>query len=208
VDVLPLVFSTGWASGVNAYLVVLLAGLLGRYGGVEGIPPALERTDVLVVAAVLFAVEFVADKIPYLDSAWDAVSTFVRPVVGAALGILIAGESGDLNEVVGGLVGGGTALASHSVKAGFRLGVNTSPEPVSNIGTSVVEDGLVATVVLLAIDHPWLAAGVAAVLLVSGSVLIVLLWRKIRQAFRAVRARFSGPPASGPPASGPAPPVA
>jgi hypothetical protein len=72
----------------------------------------------------------------------------------------------------------------------------------------VVEDGLVATVVLLAIDHPWLAAGVAAVLLVSGGVLIVLLWRKIRQAIRAVRARFSGPPAAGPPASGPAPPVA
>lgn len=204
-DVLPLVFSTGWASGVNAYLVVLLTGLLGRYGGVEGVPPALERTDVLVVAGVLFAVEFVADKVPYVDSVWDGVSTFVRPVVGAALGILIAGESGDLNQVLGGLVGGGTALASHSVKAGFRLGVNTSPEPVTNIGTSVVEDGLVATVVLLAVNHPWLAAGLAAVLLVTGGVLVVLLWRKVRQAVRAVRARFAGKP---PPPSGATPPVA
>lgn len=203
-DVLPVVFSTGWASGVNAYLVVLLAGLLGRYGGVEGVPPALERTDVLVVAAVLFAVEFVADKVPYVDSVWDAISTFVRPVVGTALGILIAGESGDLSPVVGGIVGGGTALASHSVKAGVRLGVNTSPEPVTNIGTSVVEDGLVATVVLLAVSHPWLAAGIAAVLLVSGGVLVVLLWRKVRTAVRALRGRFAGPP----PASGPAPPVA
>lgn len=203
-DVLPVVFSTGWASGVNAYLVVLLAGLLGRYGGVEGVPPALERTDVLVVAALLFAVEFVADKVPYVDSVWDGISTFVRPVVGTALGILIAGESGDLSTVVGGIVGGGTALASHSVKAGFRLGVNTSPEPVTNIGTSVVEDGLVATVVLLAVSHPWLAAGIAAVLLVSGGVLVVVLWRKIRSTVRALRGRFTGPP----PASGPAPPVA
>lgn len=197
-DALPLVFSTGWASGINAYLVVLLTGLLGRFGDVDGVPAALQRTDVLVVAGVMVAVECVADKVPYVDSAWDAVSTVVRPLVGAWLGVLVAGEIGDLNEALGGLLGGGTALASHATKAGFRLGVNASPEPVTNITTSVVEDGLVATVVLLAVSHPWAAAGVAAVLLVLGVTAVVLLWRAIRRTLRSLRARWARPPAAGP----------
>ena len=97
-ELLPMVFTSGWASGVNAYAVVLVLGLFGRFGGVDSVPPALQRTDVLVVALLLFAVELVADKVPYLDSAWDAAHTFVRPVVGAALGLLIAGDASSLQQ--------------------------------------------------------------------------------------------------------------
>ena len=83
-EALPLAFTTGWASGINAYACVLMLGLLGRFAGVEEVPDALTRTDVMIAAAALFAVEFVADKIPYVDSAWDTISTLIRPTVGAA----------------------------------------------------------------------------------------------------------------------------
>ena len=76
---MPAVLASGWASGVNAYLCVLVLGLFGRFAGIEAVPEALTRTDVLVVAALLYALEFVADKIPYVDSAWDAISTAIRP---------------------------------------------------------------------------------------------------------------------------------
>ena len=92
-EVLPWVFSSGWASGINGYAVVLLLGLFGRFFGADGVPPALERTDVLVAAAVLFVVDAVADKVPYVDSVWDAVHTAVRPTIGAVLGVLLAGEA-------------------------------------------------------------------------------------------------------------------
>ncbi len=188
-ETLPLVFTSGWASGVNAYAVVLLLGMLGRFAGVDGVPPALERTDVLAAAAVLFALEFVADKIPYLDSVWDMVSTFIRPTVGAAVGALIAGEAGDLNQAVAAATGGVTAFMSHSVKAGVRMAVNTSPEPASNIAVSTAEDFTVAGMVILAVNHPWLAAGIAAVLLACGVTLVLFLASRIRRFLRRRRER-------------------
>jgi hypothetical protein len=191
VEALPLVFTGGWASGLNAYLVVLLAGLLGRYGGVDGVPATLQSTPVLVVSGVLFAVEFVVDKIPYLDSIWDGASTLVRPAVGAWLGALLAGQAGDMGQGWAAVLGGGTALASHSLKSGFRLAVNASPEPVTNVATSTTEDGLVAVVVLLATRHPWIAAGVAAAVLVAGTVAVVALWRRMARAVTSLRARLS-----------------
>lgn len=180
-EILPWVFTSGWASGINAYAVVLVMGLLGRFAGVDDIPTALTRTDVLVVAAVLFVVEMVADKVPYLDSAWDAVHTVVRPAVGATLGYLLGHESADLSAAFTAAVGGFTALASHAVKAGIRLGVNTSPEPASNIAVSAGEDVAVAGVVTLAAVAPWLAAAIAAVLLVSGVAVAVWLVRRARR---------------------------
>lgn len=179
-ELLPWVFTSGWASGINAYAVVLVMGLLGRIGHAEAIPQALTRTDVLVVAAVLFLVEMVADKIPYLDSTWDAIHTVVRPAVGATLGYLLGHESSSLDAALSSAAGGFSALASHAVKTGLRVAVNTSPEPASNIAVSTAEDVTVAGVVTLAAFHPWAAAAIAAVLLVVGVTLVVLLLGRIR----------------------------
>lgn len=196
-DVLPWIFSSGWASGLNGYAVVLILGLFGRLGGADGIPPALERTDVLVVAAVLTALDLVADKIPYLDSVWDAVHTVIRPAIGAGVAALLAGEANDLNQAVAAGIGALTALASHSVKAGVRAAVNTSPEPVSNVAVSSAEDLAVAGVVSLSVAYPWLAAGIAAAFLVIGIVVVLLVLQRIRR-FREQRrlrraARTAGP---------------
>lgn len=184
VDLLPLVVSSGWASGVNAYLLVLVLGIADRAAGLSQVPDVLGRTDVLVVAGVLFAVEFVADKIPYLDSSWDAISTAIRPTVGAVVALLLAGDVSTLEQALYAVLGGGTALASHGVKAGLRLAINTSPEPVTNVGASLGEDVTVLTVALLAISHPWIAFGVVVALLVTGTTLLVVLLRRIRRGWR------------------------
>jgi len=187
--VLPLVFSAGWASGVNAYGVVLALGLFGRLGLVHGAPPQLEHPGVLAAAAVMFAVEFVADKIPYVDSLWDAAHTVVRPLAGAWVGGLLGHDAATLNTAVGALVGGGTALASHGVKASLRLAVNTSPEPLSNILVSLAEDGAAIGVVVLALAHPWISAAVCALLLACGAAAVVAAARLVRRGLRALRAR-------------------
>ncbi|MFD9064813.1 DUF4126 domain-containing protein [Kitasatospora purpeofusca] len=186
--IVPLIFTSGLASGINAYAVVLLLGLLGRFGGADSVPPALERTDVLIAAAVLFLLEAVADKIPYVDTVWDAVHTVIRPIAGATVGALIAAattDPGSLGEVAAGAMGGTTALVSHLVKASLRMAVNTSPEPASNIVVSLAEDISVAGLVTLAIFHPWLAASISAVLLLVG---ILLVWFAINR-IRAFRSR-------------------
>jgi hypothetical protein len=112
------VFTSGWASGINAYAVVLLLGVFGATGISDEVPASLQRTDVLVVAGALFLCEAVADKIPYVDSLWDSVHTVIRPVAGAVVAALLAGQSGSLPELAAGAVGGSTALMSHLVKAG------------------------------------------------------------------------------------------
>jgi hypothetical protein len=192
---LAYVVTSGWASGVNVYATVLVTGLIGRWGGVGGVPAVLERTDVLLAAAALTAVEFVADKIPYVDSAWDAVQTAIRPTIGAVLGALLAGESDDLGEAVGAVLGGSTALASHAAKASLRLAVNASPEPVSNIVLSLAEDTAVVGVLLLAVDHPWAALAIALTLLVAGAALAVFLIRTIRRGWGRLLGRAFPEPA-------------
>lgn len=189
VSVLPLVFTSGWASGVNAYAVVLLLGVLGATGATDQVPDALQRPDVLIAAGVLFLCEAVADKIPYVDSAWDAVHTVVRPVAGAVVGALLAGQSGSLSDLAAGAVGGSTALVSHLVKAGTRAAINTSPEPASNFVMSTVEDLGVAGIVVFALFHPLAAAIIAAVLLGLGIALVAFFWTRIRRYWRRRRQR-------------------
>ncbi|MFF4711695.1 DUF4126 domain-containing protein [Streptomyces eurythermus] len=183
-SVLPLVFTSGWASGVNAYAVVLLLGLFGVTGIGDDVPATLQRPEVLIVAGVLFLCEAVADKIPYVDSLWDSVHTVVRPLAGAWVGALLAGQSGSLSDVAAGLLGGSTALASHTVKAGTRMAVNASPEPFSNVVLSVAEDLGVGGVVTFAMFHPVAAAVVAGVLLAGGLLALVLLFSRIRRFLR------------------------
>lgn len=205
-EALPWVFSSGWASGINSYAVVLIMGLAGRFLGVDDVPAALTRTDVLVAAALLFVVDTVADKIPYLDSGWDVVHTAIRPTVGAVLGVLIAGDATTLEQAVLGVTGGTSALVSHLVKAGLRAVVNTSPEPASNIAVSTAEDLTVAGVVSVSLLNPWLAAAVAGVLLLVGVTLVLLLLGRIRRYRRERRARRAARGASTGP-GGPAAPV-
>ena len=188
-----MVFSSGWASGVNAYLVVLVLGVVERATGSGEIPDVLARTDVLVVAGVLYGMEFVADKIPYVDSTWDLISTAIRPTVGAVIAVLLAGDATTLQQAVYAVVGGGTALASHLVKSGLRLAVNTSPEPVTNVGASLGEDVSVLGVVLLAVYHPWIALTVAAVLLVLGAWLVFVVFRRVRSGWRRWKGRERAP---------------
>jgi hypothetical protein len=187
-ELVPWIFTTGWASGVNAYATVLVLGLLGRYGDVSQVPHSLTRTDVLVAAGILFTLEFVADKIPYVDSIWDAVHTVVRPSIGAVIGALLAGQDTSLSQVFAATSGGVVALVSHLAKAGLRAAVNTSPEPASNVIVSSSEDITVAALVALVTAHPWVSATIAAALLAASVVLVVRLWRRVL----AFRARWRG----------------
>ena len=119
---LPWVFSSGWASGVSAYLAVLQLGLLGRFLDVGGVPDALMRTDVMIAAACMYAIEFVTDKIPVVDTAWDTVHTVIRPTIGVALGLLMSGDADTLAQAAAGAIGGVTAFLSHASKASARSG--------------------------------------------------------------------------------------
>ncbi|KOV68867.1 membrane protein [Streptomyces sp. NRRL WC-3618] len=184
VSVLPLVFTSGWASGINAYAVVLLLGIFGATGLSDDVPESLQRPEVLIAAGALFLCEAVADKIPYVDSVWDAVHTVIRPVSGAVVGALLAGQSGSLSDLAAGAIGGSTALASHAVKAGTRMAVNTSPEPFSNVAVSLAEDLGVAGIVTFAMFHPQAAAIVAGALLLTGLVVLYFLVSRIRRFLR------------------------
>jgi hypothetical protein len=186
---LPLIFTTGWASGVNAYAVILAMGLLSRLGLMHGAPAQLQHTPVLAAAAVMFVIEFVADKIPYLDSAWDAAHTVIRPLLAGYVSSLIGHDSAGLNTALAAAVGGTTALASHGVKASLRLAVNTSPEPFSNILISLVEDLAVVLLVVLALAHPAISAVICAVLLAVGVTAALAAIKVIRRGYRALRAR-------------------
>ena len=165
---------------------MLQLGVLGRFFGADSVPDALTRTDVMVAAAVLYAIEFVTDKIPYLDNAWDAIHTVIRPTIGAVLGLLVAGDADTLGQAVAATAGGLTALASHLCKAAARLVINISPEPVTNITASLGEDLAVGSVIALVVVSPWTAAAVAAVLLAAS---LYVVWRVHRQIRRAL-ARF------------------
>ena len=185
-EVLPLILTGGWASGISAYATVLLLGVIGRTGLAE-VPDLLTRSDVLAVAGVLTVVELVADKIAWLDSVWDGVHTFVRPVVAAGLGAVLAGQAETLEQAGAAALAAAVALLTHAGKAGLRLGVNASPEPVTNVAVSTVEDVSVAGVLLLATQAPWLAAGIAMLTLAGTLGLVVWLWSRIRRGLRRMR---------------------
>jgi hypothetical protein len=184
-----LIFTSGVASGVNSYAAVLVLGLLGRFGHIAAIPPVLERPSVLAAAAVLFTGQFVVGKIPMLDSAWDIVHTALRPVVGGAIGAIMAqhAHANSAAIIAAAALGGGSALASHTVKTGMRVGVNASPEPFSNVAASLLEDLGVAGLVSFAVFHPVTSAIVAAVMLAAGVALFALLASRVRRGWQRRR---------------------
>jgi hypothetical protein len=168
---------------------VLVLGLLGRFGHVAAIPPVLERPSVLAAAAVLYIGQFVVGKIPMLDSVWDVAHTALRPVVGGAVGVVMAqhAQASSAATIAAAVLGGGSALASHLVKTGMRVGVNTSPEPFSNVVASLLEDLGVAGLVSFAVFHPVVAATVAVVMLALGIALFALLASRIRRRWHGRR---------------------
>lgn len=188
--------TAAWSSGISMYGVLALLGIAGRAGWIEGFS-LLQRPGVLTVLIVLFVVELIADKVPYVDSAWDAVHTVLRPVAGAF--VMTQAHDASFGEPVLALSGGVLALSSHSAKASTRLVVNTSPEPASNIVVSALEDGFVGLLMALAFAYPEVALAVTLVLAVVSIVVAVVLFRTARRvarrlrASRAARASRAGP---------------
>jgi hypothetical protein len=172
ISTLAVSLGASWVSGINLYAAVATLGLLGRLAHLKlpGELDALTSWWVIGVALFLFVVEFVADKIPVVDSVWDVIHTFIRIPAGAVLAATAFGEFDRSIQVIALLVGGSLALSSHGTKASLRALVNTSPEPVSNVVVSLAEDVLVVVAILLALFLPVL------VFFVIGAGLAVSLW--------------------------------
>ena len=191
--IIALSMGPAWASGINLYAAILTLGLLGATGQLA-LPPNLQivaQPIVVVAAGVMFLIEFFADKIPGVDTGWDTVHSFIR-IPGGAL--LAAGAVGDVNPAVmlaAGILGGGLAAGTHAAKAGSRVLINTSPEPVSNWLASLAEDVAVVAGVWAALTHPW---GFLAFL--TGFILLLIwllpkLWRGIKAVLAKLAALFS-----------------
>lgn len=175
-----------WASGLRLYMTLFMAGALGRLGWLE-LPSSLQVLEspwVLGVAGLLLVVEFLADKIPGVDSAWDAVHTFIRIPAGAVLSVAALGHIDPAWTVVAGLLGGTLAAGAHFTKAGSRALINTSPEPFSNWAASFSEEAVVATGLWAAFFHPWLWFVFLVLFLLLALWLMPKLWRGMRWLFR------------------------
>lgn len=200
-QLIALAGALGWASGVRLYLVVLLTGLAGFMGWIT-LPPGLQllaHPVLLGASGFMVFVEFFADKIPGLDSLWDVVHTMIRIPAGAALAAGVFGADSGLMALLAALAGGTLAATSHAAKATTRAAINTSPEPFSNVGASLLEDGLVPLGLWLAIAHPLLFVVVLLLVLVVSVWLIRLCWHFLTQLFARVARIFSGKPDTGPP---------
>jgi hypothetical protein len=195
IETLGFALGTSFASGLNLYATVAAAGLFQRLGIVQ-LPDSLQvlaNPFVLGVAIVLFVVEFIADKIPYVDSAWDAVHTFIRPPAAAVLAYSAFGQIPEEWKVGASLLAGGVALTSHGAKATSRAAANTSPEPVSNWVLSIFEDGLVVFLVWLAAEHPILTAGIVVLLVIIAVFIIWKLFRYLKVIGERIRRWRAGP---------------
>jgi hypothetical protein len=193
-QLLALSAAIGWASGVRLYLVVLLTGLAGYLGWVP-LPGGLQMlAHPVVIAASGFMVfiEFFADKIPGLDSLWDMVHTVIRIPAGAALAASVFGADHAVMAIVAALLGGSFAATAHVAKATTRAAINTSPEPFSNVGASLVEDGLVPAGLWLAVAHPLVFLLLFVALLALSVWLIRKSWRFLRALFGRLARIFSG----------------
>jgi hypothetical protein len=200
-ETLGFALGTSFASGLNVYATVAAAGLFQRFGIVQLPEPlqVLANPFVLGIAIALFLVEFVADKIPYVDSAWDAVHTFIRPPAAALLAYSAFGQVQEEWKVGASLLAGGVALTSHGAKATSRAAANASPEPVSNWALSILEDGLAVFLVWLAAEHPILTAGLVVLLVILAVLVIRKLYgylKLLRERLRSWRARPASPPGS------------
>ncbi len=191
---LTLALGSAWTSGINLYATVTVLGLLQKFG-LGNLPGGLDVLDnwwIIGVAGFLYAVEFVADKVPYIDSVWDVVHTFIRVPAGAIVAYSAVSEMDTSVMIIATLFGGGLALSSHGTKAALRAGANLSPEPVSNWVLSILEDIIAFVGAILAVFAPVI---IAVILLIFG---IFFIWfapkvfRAIRRLLLGIRALFRG----------------
>lgn len=179
-----------WASGIRLYMTLFIAGWFGRNGWID-LPPALQVLEspwVMGVTGLLLLVEFLADKVPGLDSLWDAIQTFIRIPAGAVLGAAALGHMDPAWTTLAALLGGTFAAGAHATKAGSRALINTSPEPFSNWAASLSEDAVVMTSLWAAFFHPWLLFVFLAAFIVLSVWLLPKLWRGLRWLFRRLSA--------------------
>jgi hypothetical protein len=189
-----------WASGLRLYLVVFILGLAAHFQYIE-LPAGLHvlaHPYVIGAAGFLLAVEFLADKIPGLDTAWDAIHTFIRIPAGALLAAGATGDDVSAYTVAAGLLGGAITAGTHFAKAGSRAAINTSPEPFTNWGASFTEDALVLGGTWLAFAHPAVFIVLVVIFLLIVAWMLPKIWRFLKRVFRF----FSGPSARPSPKGG------
>lgn len=188
ISTLAIAMGAGWVSGINLYAAVATLGLLGRFAHLR-LPGELDILTswwIIGLAVALYLVEFVADKVPYVDSVWDAIHTFIRIPAGAVLAATAFGDFDRGVQVAAFLLGGGLALSAHGTKAGARAAINLSPEPASNIVASVTEDVIAVGSILLSVFAPFILFAVIAVFLVIS----FLMARKIVSAMKGMMLRL------------------
>ncbi|HEY0460298.1 MAG TPA: DUF4126 domain-containing protein [Pyrinomonadaceae bacterium] len=191
---LTLALGSAWTSGINLYATVTVLGLLQKFGATH-LPGGLDVLDnwwIIGVAGGLYIVEFVADKIPYVDSVWDVIHTFIRVPAGAAVAYAATTNDAAAVNVVATLLGGGFALSSHGTKAALRAGANLSPEPVSNWILSIVEDIIAFAGSILAVFAPVVIAIVLIVFAIFFAWFAPKVFRALSRIFKAIRALFAG----------------
>ena len=196
---LGFILGAAFASGLNLYATVAVLGLLHRFEIIH-LPASLQVLAdpwVLGIAIALYVIEFVADKVPYVDNIWDVVHTFIRPPAAGLLAYTALGDVPEVWKLSAALLAGTVALASHGTKASTRAAVNVSPEPVSNWLLSLAEDGLAVTLVLFAVSHPLLTLAIVLVLVALSVYLLIKFFGFLRAALRRL---FAGGRAAGRPA--------
>lgn len=186
---LGILSGTAWASGINLYLTCAGLGIAQRMNilSLPGNLDFLSHPLVIAAAVIMYAVEFFADKIPFVDSAWDSVHTFIRPLGGAFLAYMATTNAGPVVQFPAAVISGAVSLDSHLTKATARAAINTSPEPITNSIASVTEDGLVVGVLWMIINHP-----VIAVLCVIGFIVFSVWFLKVMYRFLRRVFRFFG----------------
>jgi hypothetical protein len=182
----------GWSSGISVYLTAALLGISGRMHWMQlpGELDVLQNPLIIALAGVLFAVEFVADKVPYVDSAWDSIHTAIRPIGASLMGYMAGSEHGPAMQMAYTMLTGTVALNMHAFKATSRLAINTSPEPFSNIAASTAENTSVFFMYWLFVKHPVIACLLILVVLVIAFFVIRLLWRFAKGVFGAIFGLF------------------
>ena len=194
VSIIALSMGAAWASGINLYATIFMLGYLGTTGNIDLPPDLMFVTDPLVMTAagLMYCVEFFADKTPGVDTAWDALHTFIRIPLGAVLAMGAVGDMTPAVELAAFIVGGSLTAATHATKAGSRIVINSSPEPFTNWTASIGEDLLVITGLWAALNHP--VAFIIALIIFIALMIWILpkIWRGIKHIFNSIRNFFSG----------------